>query len=136
MPAVTLEAPGTPVMLDADPVLIRHALFNLIHNATEAAPTGPVVVALARDKSHGVPGCRLTVTDSGPGLKPDLMEKLFTPFFTTRPGGTGLGLSVAQHIAALHGGSIQAENRPEGGARFTIWLPVQRRIYEGKSSTR
>jgi signal transduction histidine kinase len=52
------------------------------------------------------------------------MEKLFTPFFTTRPGGTGLGLPVARHIATLHGGSIHAENRPEGGSRFTIWLPV------------
>ncbi|MGB7541972.1 MAG: HAMP domain-containing sensor histidine kinase [Burkholderiales bacterium] len=135
-PAVTLQAPGAPVMLDVDPVLVRHALFNLIHNAAEAAPTGPVAVSLAPDTRDGVPGCRLTVTDSGPGLKPEVMAKLFTSFFTTRPGGTGLGLSVAQHIAVLHGGSIHAENRPEGGACFTIWLPVQRRIREGKGSAR
>jgi signal transduction histidine kinase len=125
-PAVTLEAPGTPVMIEVDPVLVRHALFNLIHNAAEAGPTGPVAVSMALNTRHGVPGCSLTVTDSGPGLKPEVMAKLFTPFFTTRSGGTGLGLSVAQHIAALHGGSIHAENRPQGGACFTIWLPVQK----------
>ena len=128
--AVTLEAPGTPVMLEVDPVLIRHALFNLIHNAAEAAPKGTVAVALAPADRNGVPGYRLAVSDSGPGLKPEIMAKIFTPFFTTRPNGTGLGLSVAQHIAALHGGSIHAENRREGGACFTIWLPEQRRIYE------
>jgi len=131
-PAVTLEAPETPVMLELDPVLIRHALFNLIHNAAEAAPMGTVAVSLALDSQHGVLGYRLTVTDSGPGLKPEVMAKIFTPFFTTRPSGTGLGLSVAQHIAALHGGSIHAENRPEGGACFTIWLPAERRLREGR----
>lgn len=134
-PTVTLEAPEAPVMLELDPVLIRHALFNLIHNAAEAAPRGAVAVSLARDSQHGDPGYCLTVTDSGPGLKPEVMAKIFTPFFTTRPSGTGLGLSVAQHIAALHGGSIHAENRPEGGACFTIWLPAERRVNEGNSSS-
>jgi len=128
--AVTLETPETPLILEVDPVLIRHALFNLIHNATEAAPGKPVAVSLALDTRGGVPGCRLRVTDSGPGLKPDVKAKLFTPFFTTKPSGTGLGLSVAQHIAVLHGGSIHAGNRIEGGAFFTIWLPKQRRMHE------
>ena len=57
-------------------------------------------------------------------LTEELADKLFEPFFTTRRGGTGLGLSIAQHIAILHGGTISARNRPEGGASFTIWIPA------------
>ncbi len=131
---VTLETPESPMMLEVDPVLIRHALFNLIHNAVEAAPKMPVAVSLTLDTRDGVTGCRLTVADTGPGLKPNVMAKLFTPFFTTKPSGTGLGLSVAQHIAVLHGGSIRAENRAEGGSCFTIWLPKQRRMHEIENS--
>ena len=63
------------------------------------------------------------MSDRGPGLSSEVTDKLFTPFFTTRADGTGLGLSVAQHIAILHGGTIKAENREDGGARFTIWVP-------------
>ena len=66
----------------------------------------------------------LAVTDRGPGLSDEVHDKLFTPFFTTRPGGTGLGLAVAQHIAALHGGGVTAQNNPGGGACFTLWLPA------------
>lgn len=125
-PSVTLETPDHEIMLAVDPVLIRHALFNLIHNAVQAEPKGPVTVSVAPDERQGVRGCRLTVSDCGPGLVPAVMAKLFTPFFTTRPGGTGLGLSVAQQIALQHGGSIRGENRPEGGARFIVWLPASR----------
>jgi len=123
-PAMTLDAPDHDVMLEVDPVLFRHALFNLIHNATLAAPGSPVMVSLAEEEAHGVSGWRLTVADCGPGLTPKVKAKLFTPFFTTRTGGTGLGLTVAQHIMLQHGGSIHAENRPDGGALFILWLPA------------
>ena len=112
--------------MKVDPVLIRNALFNLIHNAAQADPIGPVVVSLALDERDGVPGCRLIVSDNGAGLTSDVTAKLFTPFFTTRPGGTGLGRSIAQNIAVQHGGSIHAENKPGGGARFIIWLPAKK----------
>jgi signal transduction histidine kinase len=125
-PAVTVDAPEHPCILNVDPVLIRHALFNLIHNAALADLEGPVLVSLAPDERQGVAGCRITVSDCGPGIKPDVAAKLFTPFFTTRQSGTGLGLSVAQHVVVMHGGSIHGENRPEGGARFIIWLPASR----------
>lgn len=125
-PAVFVETPEHPCMLHVDPVLIRHALFNLIHNAVLAGSEGPVVVAHALDEREGVAGCRITVSYCGSGIKPEVAAKLFTPFFTTRPSGTGLGLSVAQHIVVMHGGSIRGENRPEGGARFIIWLPAAR----------
>jgi signal transduction histidine kinase len=88
-----------------------------------AAPAAPVHVAMILAQRDGLAGVELSVTDSGPGFSPDVAEKLFKPFFTTRANGTGLGLSVAQHIAMKHGGVVLAENVPSGGARFSIWLP-------------
>ena len=125
-PAVNVTAPEGDAMLNADPVLIRHALFNLVHNAVLAAPLSPVEVSLVPEQRGDIPGWQLTVADLGGGFTPEALAKLFTPFFTTRPGGTGLGLSVAQHIALQHGGSISAENRPGGGALFTLWLPASK----------
>lgn len=124
-PTVTLKAPDDPVILEVDPVLIRHALFNLIHNATQAAPRAPVIVSLLAEARGGMVGWRLAVADSGAGITPDVAGKLFTPFFTTRPSGTGLGLPVAQHIVLQHGGQIHAENGADGGALFIIWLPAK-----------
>ena len=123
---VEFAAPTQDVIMNVDPILVRHALFNLIHNATLAAPEGIVTVTLAFEEREGVPGYQLSVSDSGAGFSDEVAAKLFKPFFTTRlyPHGTGLGLSVAQHIIMKHGGSIRAENLPVGGARFTIWLPA------------
>ncbi len=126
-PAIAFAAPEgeEDCVLRADPVLLRHALFNLIHNAAQADPEGPVDVRLTRKESQsGEDGWELAVADRGPGLSAEAMKKLFTPFFSTRPGGTGLGLSVAQHIVVQHGGVIRAENNPGGGARFVVWLPA------------
>lgn len=111
------------VMIHADPVLIRHALFNFIHNAILAAPDKPVVISVAAEKHEGISGYLLSVTDGGTGFNDEVAQKLFKPFFTTRAGGTGLGLSVAQFIAMKHGGVVRAENIPGVGARFSIWLP-------------
>ena len=123
--AVNFVAPEQPVMLNVDAVLMRQALFNLIHNAILSAPGSPVQVALTLTERARVPGIQLSVTDAGPGFSAETAAKLFKPFFTTRAKGTGLGLSVAQHIAMKHGGVVLAENLPEGGARFSIWLPLE-----------
>jgi signal transduction histidine kinase len=131
---VELEAPGEDVALHADPLLIRNALFNLIHNAAQADPDGKVVVRISPRERDGVPGCDVLISDSGPGISPEVKDKMFTPFFTTRQGGTGLGLSVAQHIAVEHGGVIDAENVPEGGARFTLWLPIGGETHDHENS--
>lgn len=116
-------APERKAQLQLDPVLMRQALFNLIHNAILAAPGSPVQVAMDFEPREGVPGVVVSVTDSGAGFSPEVASRLFKPFFTTRANGTGLGLSVAQHIVMKHGGVLLAENRPAGGARFSIWLP-------------
>lgn len=125
-PDVVFELPNDPIICEADPLLIRNALFNLIHNATQADRNGPIVVTVTRENRDGEAGCSLAVSDRGSGIPPDAADKLFTPFFTTRADGTGLGLSIAQQIAVLHGGTISAENRPGGGACFTIWIPENR----------
>ena len=121
---VDFTAPAGKIVLNVDPVLLRQALFNLIHNAILAAPDTQVHVALALASREKVPGVLLSVTDSGPGFDSATAARLFKPFFTTRPTGTGLGLSVAQHIVMKHGGVVLAENLREGGARFSIWLPM------------
>jgi signal transduction histidine kinase len=121
---VDFAAPADKIVLNGDPVLLRQALFNLIHNAVLAAPNAPVHVTLVLAERDGVAGIRLSVTDSGAGFDSATAARLFKPFFTTRPTGTGLGLSVAQHIVMKHGGVVLAENLPEGGARFSIWLPM------------
>jgi signal transduction histidine kinase len=123
--AVDFSAPEQPVTLNVDAVLMRQALFNLIHNAILSAPGSPVQVTLALTARARIAGAQLSVTDAGPGFSSDAAAKLFKPFFTTRSNGTGLGLSVAQHIAMKHGGVVLAENLPEGGARFSIWLPLE-----------
>jgi signal transduction histidine kinase len=119
-PEVEMEAPQRPVRLCVDPTLIRHALFNLLTNAAEVTPHhGHILLRLARQRG----GWSLSVIDQGAGFAEENLGQLFTPFFTTRPGGTGLGLSVCEHIAVQHGGHMKAKNNPSGGACFTLWLP-------------
>lgn len=122
--SVAYPPPAQKHMLDVDPVLVRQALFNLIHNAILAAPDKQVHVALEAAERESTRGVLLSVTDAGPGFSRETAAKLFKPFFTTRASGTGLGLSVAQHIAMKHGGVVLAENLAAGGARFSIWLPA------------
>jgi signal transduction histidine kinase len=124
-PAVVTELPP-PVTLDIDPVLVRHALFNLLANAGQVNPPGGTITVQLQPASgpERRPGWSLAVIDQGPGLTEAVREKLFTPFFTTRPTGTGLGLAVVQHVAILHEGEATGANHPGGGAIFALWLPV------------
>ena len=125
-PLITTELPQSPRTLAVDPVLIRHALFNLLANAAQAnAPGAEIRVRLQTvTGADGRAGWSLQVIDQGPGFSDEVREKLFTPFFTTRPSGTGLGLAVVQHVAALHDGNASGDNRPGGGAVFALWLPT------------
>jgi len=137
-PEVEIDLPSTPVVLDVDPVLIRHALFNLLANAAQAQTNkqgARITIRLApepRDGDH-TPGWCLSVIDRGPGLSEEIREKVFTPFFSTRSEGTGLGLPVVQQIATSHEGRITAANIPGGGARFALWLPDAGTNWGGKN---
>jgi len=131
---LTYKAPAKSVSCAVDPVLIRNALFNLIHNAVQSDKSGPIVVSITPEQRDGKSGFSLAVSDRGPGIPSWVADKLFTPFFTTRSDGTGLGLSIVQHIALLHGGVVGAENQPEGGARFAFWIPETETTSENKNS--
>ncbi len=114
--------PEKQVIVSADAGQLNTVLVNLFLNALDATGTdGKLEVHLA-PAEHGT--VRLRVCDSGPGIPAEIQEKLFQPFATNKPHGTGLGLFLSGRILNEHGGAISAMNRPEGGACFTITLPV------------
>jgi PAS domain S-box-containing protein len=122
---VTQLFPGRlPVKGDA--VQIQQLLLNLILNASEAMSdrldSGGVLM-IASDLVSGN-HVHLSISDTGPGIDPDLMAKLFDAFFTTKAHGLGLGLSICRAIVLRHGGKIWAENNPGEGATFHIYLPL------------
>ncbi len=108
------------VMVDGQQ--IRQAVLNLVINAIQALPEGGTVVVRT---AVGDGRIRLVVEDDGPGLSEEALRRAFEPFFTTKEQGTGLGLSIAFRIASAHGGELRGENRPEGGARFVLELPLE-----------
>ena len=123
---VDIQLPEPPPELLIDPILLRHALFNLLQNAAQATEGyAGITIRLAAqdDPATGQAGWQLTVADQGKGIAPDILDKIFIPFFTSRSDGTGLGLPVVQQVALLHDGYITASNHPEGGAEFALWLP-------------
>jgi PAS domain S-box-containing protein len=104
-----------------DPQLFRLVVFNLLKNAAQACPSGGKVrVSIGRADSGAL---RISVEDEGPGIPADTMEKMFVPFYTTKTNGTGLGLATVKKLTELHGGRVIAQNRPDGGAIFTIEIP-------------
>jgi two-component system NtrC family sensor kinase len=104
---------------------IDQVFLNLLANAAQAiAGPGAITIETRREGDAAI----VAIGDTGPGIPPDAMGRIFDPFFTTKPvgEGTGLGLSISYEIAKKHGGKIQAESPPGGGARFTVRLPIAR----------
>jgi signal transduction histidine kinase len=120
--SVELETPSGAIPARFDAKLLPRAVRNLIENALRAsAGGGRVVVRVERDA--GGSSARVAVLDSGPGVPPELLARIFDPYFSTHDTGTGLGLPIARRIAEEHGGSIAARNRPEGGLEAVITIP-------------
>ncbi|MDR3621077.1 MAG: ATP-binding protein [Paludisphaera borealis] len=118
---LNFHAPAAPIVIEADAEQIGRVLINLGLNALDAMPRGGRLdVALEQEADGSV---ELTVGDTGPGVDPKHLSRLFEPFFTSKEAGLGLGLPISQRIARDHGGSLQATNRPEGGAAFILRLP-------------
>jgi signal transduction histidine kinase len=101
---------------------MRRALINLIDNAV-AAVGGVGTIEIVAKPGSGPGSLRVEVADRGPGIAAGDREKVFTPYFSTKPRGTGLGLAIVQRIVVEHLGSIRAEDNPGGGARFIIEIP-------------
>jgi two-component system sensor histidine kinase KdpD len=121
---VSFDAPRRPPLARLDFVLISQAVANLLANAAFHTPPGSEVKISARAEDGFLV---IEVADSGPGLSPEVIPHVFEKFYRApgaRAGGTGLGLSVVKGLVDAHQGRVRAENRPEGGARFSIFLPL------------
>ena len=119
--AVRLHSFPSPLLVAVDRDQLLSLLTNLLFNAIDAAPVGGEVGVSTTAGPSGM--IQVLVTDSGPGID-QVADRLFTPFATTKPTGTGLGLTIARRIAQEHGGTLAATDRPGGGACFTLTLPV------------
>jgi signal transduction histidine kinase len=112
---------GTVPPFPGDAAQLHQVALNLLTNALQAVDDGEaVVVAVRREGSDAV----IEVRDEGAGVDPAIRDRIFEPFFTGREGGTGLGLFVSYGIVERHGGRIEVGTAPEGGARFTVRLPL------------
>jgi signal transduction histidine kinase len=90
-------------------------------NAHEATPPGGLVhIDVRQDAQH----VTVNISDTGPGIAADLVERVFDPFFSTKQRGSGLGLAICAGIAQTHGARVQADNRPGGGAIFSVEFPA------------
>jgi two-component system, NtrC family, nitrogen regulation sensor histidine kinase NtrY len=119
-------SPNLP-LIPADPEQMKRAVVNLIDNAAEAlekAPNREIWLRTTLDAERDV--VELVVADSGPGISPEALEKLFLPYFSTKARGTGLGLAIVSRIISEHNGTIRVEDNRPAGARFVIELPVER----------
>ena len=107
-----------------DPVQLQQLLLNLIFNAADAmAGDKGGMVLITTDQIEG--GCgHLAVTDTGQGIEPDVLDRLFEPFISTKTQGVGLGLPISRAIVLSHKGRIWAQNNPGRGATFHVALPL------------
>jgi signal transduction histidine kinase len=112
-----LPADLPPVQLDRD--LFKQALLNLMLNAEQAMPTGGELTIQASRAPEGV---SLSLIDTGMGINPDVLAKVWQPFFSTRQGGTGLGLPTTRKIIEAHGGRIDVQSESGKGTKFTLTL--------------
>jgi nitrogen fixation/metabolism regulation signal transduction histidine kinase len=131
-----LQDPAAEIRLDLDPELpeieadrgrVRQILANLITNGIEALAgvgNGCVELSTRQQRAEGAATAVICVRDNGPGFRKEILGRMFDPYVTGKPRGTGLGLAIVKRIVEEHGGRIEAENRPEGGAKILVYLPV------------
>jgi signal transduction histidine kinase len=132
---VSVSMPADLSDIQGDPHQIRQIFTNLLTNAFEAMEgRGQVTITAAQIPAEeevavgsgvkAVPTVLVEVADNGPGVTPEVMEKMFSPFFTTKARGSGLGLAIVRKIVDAHDGRIDVSARPDGGVRFRVTLPV------------
>lgn len=117
-----MEEKAGPLFVEMDPDKIVQVLINLFKNAIEAMhEVGEIRISTYDIKDYAV----IEVSDNGPGIPESIMDKLFYPFFTTKPNGTGLGLAISQKIVQDYGGRIEVSSGKREGTTFQIWLPLK-----------
>ena len=117
---VTLNLDAHISMIPVDAPLMEQVLANLVRNALEAMPNGG---RLSIDSRQTEAGLEIVVVDDGCGISPDIADRLFQPYVTTKPNGFGIGLSISREIVRAHGGDLVQENRNRG-ACFIVKLPL------------
>jgi signal transduction histidine kinase len=127
---------GLP-LIQGDRIQLQQVILNLIINAAEAmgdVTEGPreLIIGTAEDPSNGV---HVEMRDSGSGLKPEGLNRLFDPFYTTKPGGMGMGLSICRSIIEAHGGKIWATANVPRGAVLHFTLPVGESVHYASSGS-
>ena len=134
--AIGLELDESLSAIEADRSRVRQILNNLVTNALEAleghATPRLTISTRLEGRAEGA-FALVTVCDNGPGFQQDQLGRIFDPYVTSKPKGTGLGLAIVKKIVEEHGGRIDADNRPEGGARIRVALPV---AYGSRGGTR
>ncbi|MGI0149217.1 MAG: sensor histidine kinase, partial [Thermoplasmata archaeon] len=111
-----------PRLCELDEKLFSQALLNLVINAQEAMPDGGT---LSLSTARSDDAVTVSVGDTGLGIPPEMQDRVFRPFFSTKATGTGLGLSFVQRIVDEHGGRIHLHSEPGKGTTFTLWLPTE-----------
>jgi signal transduction histidine kinase len=116
-----VDLPDTPIIATYDAVQVEQVLINLIQNAMQAMPQGGhLKVVLTKENETA----KIILIDTGVGIPPESLERIFDPFYTTKKNGTGLGLSTSYGIIASHRGEIQVQSQVGRGSCFTIFLPL------------
>jgi signal transduction histidine kinase len=119
--SLNIECDDQPISIDGDASQIQQLLLNLSLNSLDAMPDGGNLTFRATSVDGKL---ELSVSDSGEGIRDDMLNKLFTPFSTSKPTGVGLGLGICRRIAGAHGGTLTGANRVAGGAEFRLTLPI------------
>jgi signal transduction histidine kinase len=118
--SLSLAVSGGPETVVGDAFQLKHAVLNLVLNALQATPEGgAIVIAVGGDRR----GLEIAVCDTGEGIAEEVLPRAFDAFFSTREGGTGLGLPIARRIVEAHGGTLVLRSREDEGTVATISLP-------------
>ncbi len=123
-PEVEFHRQLIPCQVSGEEHLLKKAVHNLLLNAVQALEKSPVKRVDVRLEALSGQQVRVWIEDTGPGIEAKALGRIFTPFFTTRPGGTGMGLAVVHKIVALHGGVIRVQSEPGRGTGVEMDLPV------------
>jgi signal transduction histidine kinase len=117
------ELDGALPPVSADEELLRQAFINILQNAEQAMPHGGSV--RIRTRPEGTDWVRVAVTDQGVGIAPEDLDKIFKLYYTSKPGGSGIGLSIVYRVVQLHDGTVEAKSQPGRGTALIVRLPVR-----------
>jgi PAS domain S-box-containing protein len=122
-----LDLPADLPVAEVDPGQLEQVFSNLLINARQAMPEGGVIRVRGRASMRGAePRVEISIVDEGPGIAAEIVDRIFEPYFTTKDGGSGLGLSICYSVVHRHGGELRTSSPVAGGAEFTVSLPATR----------